>query len=248
MYKLQAKLIFPWLGVLVIATLFSCQKDPGPDPRRQADENYLPVIRPEFFSHSTELTHPYFPLQLGAKFIYEGQTEDGFEHIEVEGLAVFRQILGIDCVGIIEKQWLNGKFLESTLNWFAQDLDGNVWCFGEEVEQYNSKGKLINRNGSWEAGLDGALAGLVMPVNPHPGQTFRLEYHFNLAEDEAKIVATDLVIYTPLDVFYNCLKIIEWSDLEPGVFEYKYYAPEIGLIKEEKAAPGEEILLVDMFE
>ena len=59
----------------------------------------------------------------------------------------------------------NGTPVEITDDWYAQDKDGNVWYLGEAVRNFEN-GKFVDREGSFEAGVDGAQAGVVMPADP----------------------------------------------------------------------------------
>ncbi len=169
--------------LLMACSLFiGCKKDPIV---RMIDTSYQPDVSPAKFNNPTNITNPYYPLQIGKVYRYEGQTPDGLETIVEERLKVTRVVQGITCVVSNFKAYLNGNLIEEAYDWFAQDNEGNVWYFGEEVDNYNLDGTLKDHGGSWEAGVDGAKAGLIMPANPTPGLKYREEYFFNEAEDEA---------------------------------------------------------------
>lgn len=208
----------------------SCKKD----ETRQPDSSYNPVIQPENFTNSTTITNPYFPLTLGKKYIYEGQSEDGLERIEIQRLDKPKSVLGIPCAVINDKVWINGILVEDTDDWYAQDNNGNVWYMGEYVTDYNSDGSVKDHDGSWEAGVDGAKPGFIMVATPQPGISYRQEYYFDEAEDEASVEAVGLSLAVPVGAFTNCIKIKEWTELEPDKIAYKYYAPGLGMIKEEE--------------
>ncbi|MCB0528620.1 MAG: hypothetical protein KDC65_09115 [Saprospiraceae bacterium] len=226
----------------ITACTFACKKDTV----RLPDDSYQPVILPANFSNSTQLTNPYFTFETGKKYIYEGQTEDGLERVEVQRLADTREVLGITCVIVNDKVWLNGMLVEDTDDWYAQDNDGNVWYIGEDVDNLNPDGSVRDHAGAWEAGVDGARAGLAMPANPQAGMSYRQEYYFNHAEDEAEILETGLTITTPYGNFADCLKTREWTDLEPDVNENKFYAPGVGIVKSVNVTDNEEVLLIDI--
>ena len=214
--------------MLAAALLFSCKK--GDD--RKIDPTYNPVIEAPNFTNPTALTNQYFPFPAGKKYIFEGQTEDGFERIEVQLTNKTKTILGIACAVVNDKVWLDGKLKEDTDDWYAQDNDGNVWYMGEYSTDYNPDGTVLDHDGSWEAGVDGAKPGVQMFANPQVGPSYRQEYYFNEAEDEAEIVETGLSVAIPLGTFTNCIKIKEWTDLEPDHIGFKTYAPGIGLIQD----------------
>jgi len=139
-------------------------------------------------------------------------------------------ILGVTCVVVDDKVWLNDVLNEATLDWYAQDKDGNVWYFGEDSKQYDSKGKLIGTEGSWEAGVDGAKPGIVMKSNPVVGDSFRQEYKKEVAEDMSQILGLNITATVPYGTFDNCVKTKDWSPLESDVVEEKYFAPGIGFV------------------
>lgn len=221
--------------VLILAS-FACKKE-----ERQVDVSYNPEITASNFSNSTIFNNPYFHFELGKKYIFEGQTKDGFERIVIEVLPSTRTVMGITCAIVSDKVWIDNVLLEDTHDWYAQDDEGNVWYFGEVVTDYNPDGTVADHDGSWEAGVDGAKPGITMLAQPQVGNTYRQEYYFNEAEDEAKVVALNLSATVPFGAFENCLKTEEWTDLEPGHIGYKIYAPGIGMIQD-----GDEVKLIDI--
>jgi hypothetical protein len=208
--------------------LNSCSNN---DPRI-IDDTYNPDMSLTKFSNPTNITNPYFLFELGKTYVYEGKTDEGIETFEHIISSQTKTVLGINCVVLDVKEWVNGKLVEHTYDWFAQDNEGNVWYMGEYVDNYDNNGKIVNHSGSWEAGIDGAKAGITMFAKPVKGLKYRLEYYFNEAEDEAEIIATDVTVTVPLGTFKNCLQTRDFTALEPDAQEYKYYAPGIGLIKE----------------
>lgn len=232
------------LAILILALSLSvaaCKKD-----ERKIDKTYNPEILPQHFTSSTALTNPYFTFEAGKTYIYEGQTEDGLEHTEVRRLENTRVVMGITCVVVNDKVWLNGTLIEDTDDWYAQDNDGNVWYMGEDVDNFNNDGTFKDHGGAWEAGVDGAKPGIVMPANPQVGMAYRQEYYFNEAEDEAAIIQLGVSITTPFGAFENCIKTREWTELEPDVNENKIYAPGIGVVKAINVTDGEEEVLIDI--
>ncbi|MBK9105413.1 MAG: hypothetical protein IPL92_12810 [Saprospiraceae bacterium] len=166
--------------------------------------------------------------------------------VEEQRLPETRIVQGIECIVVNFKAYLNGVLIEEAYDWYAQDVDGTVWYFGEEVDNYNTDGTLRDHAGSWEAGIDGAKAGMIMPANPTLGMGYREEYYFNEAEDEAEITGTNLHIPIPFGDFSNCIETRNWTELEPDLVENKYYAPGIGLVKEINPADNEEIILISI--
>ncbi|WP_052323988.1 hypothetical protein [Flavihumibacter sp. ZG627] len=198
------------------------------------------------FTHSTQFTNPYFPARENTTYIYEGETEDGMEHIEERRLNVTRTIMGVECIIVNFRAYVNGNLVEEAFDWYAQDDAGTVWYFGEAVDNYLEDGTLADHAGSWEAGVDGAEAGILMLAAPRMGMKYREEFYPDNAEDEAQVIGVNLTIETPLGTYTNCLKTKNWSKLEPGIIEHKYYAPGVGLVKEVNLQEKEEIFLISI--
>ena len=230
--------------IFLIGTLLfpGCKKE----EMRLKDESYKPDIRIENFNNPTLITNPYYPLETGKTYVFEGMTEEGMERIEVKLKSGTKNIMGITCAIQNDKVWLNGVLIEDTDDWIAQDNDGTVWYFGETVKNYNSRGEFVDSGGSWEAGVDGAQPGLWMPAQPILGMKYRQEYYFNEAEDEAEIIEVGLTVTTRYGTFTDCIVTHDFTDLDKEVKEYKTYAPGIGLIKEENITDNEIIELVEI--
>src|SRR4030095_7550589 len=227
--------------IISCGLLYACQKDEN----RTIDSSYQPDVNPSKFSNPTNFTNPYYPLEVGKTYHYEGQTSEGFEVVEEHRSDETRVIMGITCVVSKFQAWVDTKLVEETDDWLAQDNDGNLWYFGEAVNNYKSDGTLENHDGSWEAGVDGAQQGIVMPANPTIGLSYREEYYFNVAEDEAEITGLNLNVSVPYGQFTNCIETRNWTDLEPDQDEHKYYAPGVGLLKEIET-DNSEILLISI--
>ena len=228
------------LATVSIFLLLACKKE----KTRIIDGSYKPDVNIAKFTNTTNLTNPYFPVAAGKKYIYEGQTQDGLERIEEQRLDTTKTILGITCIVVNFKAFLNGTLIEEAWDWYAQDNDGNVWYFGEAVDNYNTNGSLKDHAGSWEAGVDGAQPGTIMPANPQTGMVYREEYYFNHAEDRAEITGTGLTVSIPLGTYTNCIQTKNWTELEPDLNENKFYAPGIGLVKEVNVTDKTEIVLI----
>jgi hypothetical protein len=206
---------------------------------------YAPVIDPGNFV--TGIDNPFFPLQPGTTFVYEGQTEKGNERNEVAVTHETRVILGVTCVVVEDTVTVDGNVVEVTLDWYAQDRDGNVWYFGEDSKEYEN-GVVVSTAGSWEAGVDGAQPGIIMEANPLVGDTYRQEYYAGEAEDWARVLSLGEAATVPSGSYTDLLMTQEWSALDsPRVIEHKYYARGVGFIFATTVQGGAgEIGLVEM--
>ena len=154
--------------------------------------------------------------------------------------------MGIDVVVVHDRVSLDGELIEDTIDWYAQDSGGNVWYFGEESIELED-GVIMSREGSWEAGVNGAEPGIIMFSNPVVGEPYRQEYYQGIAEDMAQIVSVDESVTVPYGTFDGCIKTLDWNPLESDSEEYKYYCTQVGgLVLEEKLESGEIVELVDI--
>jgi hypothetical protein len=134
-----------------------------------------------------------------------------------------------------------GVLLEKTLDWYAQDVDGNVWYYGEDTKEYDSKGHVISTEGSWEAGVDGAVPGIIMEADPQVADGYRQEFYAGHAEDQAWILSLANSVTVPYGHLNQVLRTMEWTPLEPTVVDQKYYAPGLGIVLEVTVAGGDEV-------
>ncbi|MBU0499388.1 MAG: hypothetical protein KJ558_01350 [Gammaproteobacteria bacterium] len=200
------------------------------------------VVNPKNFV--SLIDNPYLPLRPGTTYIYEGKMAEGFERETFEVTQETRVILGVTCVVVRDSVYQDGKLVERTDDWFAQDREGNVWYFGEDSKDYDN-GKLVSTKGSWEAGVKGARAGIIMKANPNPGDTYRQEYFRGEAEDWATVLSLDGRARIPLGSYQNLLSTKEWSALDkPPKYEEKFYARGIGHIMTRHVTGGHVLQLV----
>jgi len=190
---------------------------------------YAPVINPDDFVD--QIDNPYLPLVPGTTYIYEGVSEDGAERNEVQVTNDTKVIMNVTCIVVWDRVWLEGDLIEETFDWYAQDKDGNVWYFGEDSKEI-SNGVVVSTEGSWEAGVDGAQPGIVMLGTPAVGDEYRQEYYKGEAEDMAEVLSLTESVTVPHGSFDDCLVTKDWTPLEKGVAENKYYAQGVGLVKE----------------
>jgi hypothetical protein len=206
-----------------------------------AGKPYRPVIVPEHFTHVVD--NPYFPLVPGttAHFI----EKDGRDKREIKVVVTHetKMVMGVKCVVVHDTVMLDGKLLEDTYDWYAQDKEGAAWYFGEATKEFKIGGRVFTE-GSWEAGVKGAQPGIVMPAHPRVGERYRMEYAANEAEDVGRIAALDETVTVPFGTFKECVRTREWSMLESGT-STKWYAKGVGLVRDESAS-GEVATLISL--
>ena len=202
---------------------------------------YDPVI--DLSNFVTRIDNPYFPLTPGTTFIYEGQTAEGFEHDEFVVTHNTRVIQGVTCVEVHDTVTLDGELAEDTLDWFAQDRDGNVWYFGENTHELED-GLITTIDGTFMAGINGDKPGIVMKAHPAIGDFYRQEFSLANAEDFAETVSLTETVTVPAGTFHNCLKSQETTPLETDLLEHKFYAPGVGNVLTVDATTGDREELV----
>jgi hypothetical protein len=116
---------------------------------------------------TTRIDNQYFPLRPGTKAIYDEQEDGTKARVDITVTHDTKQIEGVTARVVHDLVSEGGEVIEDTYDWYAQDADGNVWYLGEDTTEYKN-GKAVTKEGSWEAGVDGAQAGIIMPADPDP--------------------------------------------------------------------------------
>jgi hypothetical protein len=168
---------------------------------------------------------------------YRSQTKDGVETTVVVVTNNTRTFMGVPCVEVHDTVRLDGQVIEDTLDWYAQHRDGTVWYFGEDTKEYEN-GKRVSTKGSWQAGVNGALPGIVMPAQPQVGERYRQEYYRGEAEDMAEVLSTTERAQVRTGSYDGVVKTKDTTPLEPHVLENKYYARGIGPVLTVDVASG----------
>lgn len=204
---------------------------------------YHPDIHPDRFG--AVIDNPYWPLTPGTTFIYEGLTQGGLERVEVTVTRNTRKIMGVTCVEVRDIVTLKGEVIEDTLDWYAQDLDGNVWYFGENVKDYED-GLIVSLEGSFTAGVDGAQPGIIMLAQPKAGDAYRQEFDLGNAEDLGEVLSLTESVVVPFGSFDDCLQTRDFTPMEPDALEHKFYAPGVGQVLTVNVETGERVELIDI--
>jgi len=211
----------------------SCQKlGPGP---------YDPIINPTNFT--TTIDNPYFPFTPGTTFTYlsrNGRIRDVFAVTHDT-----RVINRVTCVQVHDSVYTNDELTEDTLDFFAQDREGNVWYFGENTAEFEN-GLLATIEGSFLSGVNHDKAGIIMKAHPAPGDFYRQEFSLGNAEDFAENLNLNSRVVVPYGRFNNCLKSQETTPLEPDALENKYYAPGVGNVLTVDLVTGERDELISI--
>ena len=191
---------------------------------------------------SDPAANAFFPLEPGLVLRYRG-SEDGESLRErVNVTERHRWIGGVRTVVVSDVIRSHGALVEKTFDWYAADNDGTVWYFGEATATYDEHGNVESTEGSWEAGVHGAVAGIIMPADPRPGDAYRQEFYAGHAEDQGWIVERGFRTRVPYGELDHLIRSFEWTRLEPSVMAQKVYAPGIGIVRERDLTGGNELL------
>ena len=183
----------------------------------------------------TTIDNPWLPFTPGSRWVYEA---GGGERNEVVVTGQTRKIMGITATVVRDVETRNGELVEETSDWYAQDRDGNVWYLGEDTRAFRNGEP--SPAGSWEAGVDGALPGIIMQADPQVGDAYRQEFYRGQAEDMGKVVRLGASQTVPFRSFDGLLVTRDWTPLEPEVVEEKYYAKGVGLVLETTVEGGSD--------
>jgi len=218
---MNLRLLFLVLVVLVAG----CGTDEKPALPQGSD---LVKLDPADFT--SQIDHPFFPMRPGSTWVYKETDPDGtMLRVEVTVTGRTKTIMGVEARVVHDVVTAGGKLKEDTFDWYAQDRAGNLWYLGEDTKEYED-GKVSSTKGSWEAGVDGAQAGILLPADPQVGMAYRQEYYQGEAEDRARVVSVDERVDVPYGSFDSVLKTEDTTPLEPDLVEHKYYAKDIGLV------------------
>jgi hypothetical protein len=197
-----------------------------------------PVFDPNNFVSVVD--NPYFPLPVGRTLTYTG-IKDGQTQRDVVRITDERkEILGVAVTVVSDVADHDGTLLEKTSDWYAQDKQGNVWYLGEDTVAFLAHGK-TDTSGSWEAGVDGAIPGIIMEADPQIPDAYRQELLAGQAEDTAWIVDRGGTVTVPYGKVKNVLTSLEATRLEPGAYDQKVYGPGIGIVLEQSLSGAVEV-------
>jgi hypothetical protein len=199
----------------------------------------LPPLPPAS-SFGSGMVNPYFPLVPRTTSVFSGV---------IDGVAARETFTVTDEITVIqgvpanvvrdqlylEREDGDGRYLaEDTTDWYATANNGDVWYLGEATAEFDEHGQVLTTDGSWQAGVDGARAGIFMPATPEAGASYQQEAATD-AQDLFKIISVDDTTVTTR----------EWTPLEPGLVTKKTYESGVGMTLEDtvKGANIEDLLL-----
>ena len=192
-----------------------------------------PPAQPPASQFTTNITNPYFPVKPGARWVYR---ETAFGEPEQKVVVTVTDRTKRIANGVLARVVRDtvtaasgGAVIEDTFDWYAQDRRGNVWYLGEDTTEFEN-GKPVSKEGSFEAGVKGARAGIIMLAKPRVGRRYYQEFDRGNAEDYASVFARGERFEAPLKVFSRALVTKDVNPLGKNSTEYKFFARGVGLV------------------
>ena len=217
---------------MTLVILAGCGGDEDPNVAT-ASGNELPqgseAVELDPASFTADVDNRYWPMKPGTRWTYREIDEEGKEVVVVVTVTSETKEIsnGITAIVVRDTVSEDGAIVEDTFDWYAQDADGNVWYMGEDTAEFED-GKVKTKKGSWEAGVDGALPGVIVPAEPLDDMAYRQEYYAGEAEDNGEVLAVGEQVEVPAGHYTDVLVTKDTVGLKPDVLELKFYAPDMG--------------------
>jgi hypothetical protein len=225
-------------GMLALFALAACggeesaatQTGAGTEPAGQTLPQGGEPVELDPAEFTNEIDNPFWPMAPGSRWVYrETDAEGTVQRVEVTVTARKKTITGIEALVVHDRVTEDGELVEDTFDWYAQDSAGNIWYLGEDTTEFEN-GKPKSKEGSWEHGVDGAYAGIIVPANPEPGLAYREEYYKGDAEDMAEVLSVTATAKVPFGAFEDAMQTRNTTPLEPNLVEEKFYVEGIGVV------------------
>ncbi|MCB1152152.1 hypothetical protein KDL45_00780 [bacterium] len=238
-------IVFALMLAMALTAGFACGGDDDDDDDSSGDDDFdvadpcepitldIDVCDPETGSFVSDIDNPYHPLPVGLHLVLEGDEDGTLVRVEIDVLDETKEVAGVTTRVVTETEYEDDELVEVSSNWFAQTSDGTVCYFGEEVDEYED-GEIVSHGGEWEAGVDGAKPGIIMPGDPTVGQTFYQELADG-AQDMSQITALGEEFSAADETFTDTVTAMDSNPLEDCEADEKIYASGIGLVKDEDA-------------
>ncbi len=186
---------------------------------------------------TTRIDSRYWPMRRGERWLYESSGDGTKARSRVRATGRTRTLAnGVRARALRDAARENGRLVEVAFEWYAQDAAGNVWYLAEDVME-PVRGRLRRTEG-WEAGVDGAQPGMVMPGAPEVGMRYRQQHYTRKNADRSEILSLEERVRVPAGHFNDVQMLRETTPLEPRALEYKFYAPRVGLVLTQEVSGG----------
>jgi hypothetical protein len=232
------------LTVTALVLVAGCGSDSEPTAKKTTEQPADIPAREFPTEWADSIDNPWLPLVEGARWTYEKKKEDGVENVVVTVTGKKKIVNDVETTVVSEKVTEDGELVDDTKTWYAQDAEGNVWILGETSEAHED-GKVETEG--WEAGVDGAEAGIAMLAEPKVGDTYQQMYYEGEAEDRAEVVSVDETVEGPFGSWSGVLQTEDTTPLEPEV-EHKFYAEGVGPVQQETIKGEKETVVLTKYD
>jgi hypothetical protein len=238
---MTTRLWLPTLALLALCAGCSGGSGGGDQPGAKDPPRPTPPAASDFVR---VIDNPWMPWRPGTTWHFVGETADGTERTVVTVTHRTHMVQGVRTTVVHDVVHVDGRLLEDTFDWYAQDKHGNVWYFGEGTKEYD--GSKVDASGSWQAGVDGARAGIAMEADPHVGDRYFQEWYPREAMDQGKVLGTNAATSVPYGHLTALLRTKDFTRLEPKGDEHKYYKRGVGVVREVSLFEKDDTELVSM--
>jgi hypothetical protein len=165
---------------------------------------------------TTDIDHPYWPMKPGTRWTFLGTDADGDPLDVVLTVTNETKTLANGVTGRVVRDTAiqDGEITQDTVEWYAQDGDGNIWYLGKDTAEF-----------------DKALPGVALPANPRPGMTYRREYSAAHAENNGEVVSVTGQVDVPFGHFTDLLTTKDTNALDTSLVEQRLYASGVGPVQ-----------------
>jgi len=232
------------LTVTALVLVAGCGSDTEPSAEKTVDKPADIPAREFPTEWADKIDNPWLPLAPGASWTYEKKTADSVEDVVVTVTDKKKTVDGVETTVVTEKVTEDGELIDDTKTWYAQDAEGNVWNLGETTEAHED-GKVETEG--WEAGVDGAEAGIAMLAEPKVGDVYRQMFLEGEAEDSAEVLSLGETVEGPVDSWSGVLQTEDTTPLEPEV-EHKWYAKGVGAVQQQTIKGEKETVTLTKYD
>lgn len=215
----------PIVLVLPVCLMLSaCVSSNGP---------FSPFQGSPVFTTPTKVTNAYLPLSALNEDLLQGTEAGEALHVQRTRRPETKTFMidgqRVPALIIEDRDSVAGGLREVSLDYFAQADDGAVYYLGEDVDVYQN-GLVVSHEGAWLFGVNTTALGVLVSGQPQVGDKYRSEDAPGVTREDDEIVGISETVTVPAGTYSNCLKVKE--TLDTGEIEYKYYAPNVGVVKE----------------
>jgi hypothetical protein len=220
------------LLTLAVGVLAGCGASPAPLGPSGIDELTIPTPSPDPADFADRVDNPWFPLAPGTVWTYRHYTPYGSHEVLATVLPGHRMIAGVPTTAVRWQVPRSGGRRTVALRWYAEDLAGNVWWFGQRVRRSGLRvDELVDR--SWLAGRDGAEAGLVLSAVPRVGDGYANAEERRVVDRRSTVVSLTATVATPRGTYHDTVLTRDVSSLEPTRVVQSFFARGIGLVAQQ---------------